>query len=250
MPTDFLVCNKRKREQILPFISIFQLPLQSVWDGQRSQNSVWLRTGRPNNRGSIPGRGERIFPVTSMPRPALGPTQPPVQMGTGGPFPGGKARPRRDADHSPHLVPRSRMSRRYIPLPPSAFVACCGSALVFFNYFSVRVVGTCMTFYQYCPGLITALLLSVAYFHEQSALSPRQKTTITQSDTNVKTPTVGNGDEAQRTSFTFLLQMISPQTSSSAVLELWITLYIGRYDPSKKLNEHFIWMSSTKCVIF
>jgi hypothetical protein len=28
-------------------------------------------------------------------------------MGTAGPFPGGKARPGRDADHSPHLVPRS-----------------------------------------------------------------------------------------------------------------------------------------------
>jgi hypothetical protein len=28
-------------------------------------------------------------------------------MGTGGPFPGGKARPGRDADHSSHLVPRS-----------------------------------------------------------------------------------------------------------------------------------------------
>jgi hypothetical protein len=28
-------------------------------------------------------------------------------MGTGGPFPGGKARPGRNADHSPHLVPRS-----------------------------------------------------------------------------------------------------------------------------------------------
>jgi hypothetical protein len=28
-------------------------------------------------------------------------------MGTGGPFPGGEARPGRDADHSPHLVPRS-----------------------------------------------------------------------------------------------------------------------------------------------
>jgi hypothetical protein len=25
-------------------------------------------------------------------------------MDTGGPFPGGKARPERDADHSPHLV--------------------------------------------------------------------------------------------------------------------------------------------------
>jgi hypothetical protein len=32
-------------------------------------------------------------------------------MGNGGPFPGGKARPGRDANHSPHLVLRSRMSR-------------------------------------------------------------------------------------------------------------------------------------------
>jgi hypothetical protein len=34
-------------------------------------------------------------------------------MGTGSPFPGGKARPGRDVDHSPHLVPRSWMSRSY-----------------------------------------------------------------------------------------------------------------------------------------
>jgi hypothetical protein len=39
-------------------------------------------------------------------------------MGTGGPFPGGKARPGRDADHSPHLVPRSWMSMSYISSPP------------------------------------------------------------------------------------------------------------------------------------
>jgi hypothetical protein len=39
-------------------------------------------------------------------------------MSTGGSFSGGKARPRRDADHSPHLVPRSRMSRSYISSPP------------------------------------------------------------------------------------------------------------------------------------
>jgi hypothetical protein len=38
--------------------------------------------------------------------------------GTGGPFPGGKARPGRDADHSPPLVPRSWMSRSYISSPP------------------------------------------------------------------------------------------------------------------------------------
>jgi hypothetical protein len=35
-------------------------------------------------------------------------------MGTGYPLPGGKTRPGRDADHAPHLVQRSRMSRSYI----------------------------------------------------------------------------------------------------------------------------------------
>jgi hypothetical protein len=39
-------------------------------------------------------------------------------MGTGGPSPGGKARPGRDPDYSPHLVPRSRMSRSYTSSPP------------------------------------------------------------------------------------------------------------------------------------
>jgi hypothetical protein len=41
-------------------------------------------------------------------------------MGTGGPFPWAKTRPERDADHPPHLVPRSRMSRSYISSPPWA----------------------------------------------------------------------------------------------------------------------------------
>jgi hypothetical protein len=35
-------------------------------------------------------------------------------VGTEGPFPGAKARPGRDTDHSSHLMPRSRMSRSYI----------------------------------------------------------------------------------------------------------------------------------------
>jgi hypothetical protein len=44
-------------------------------------------------------------------------------MGTRGPFPGGKGAA---------LVPRSRMNRSYTPLPPSASMACSGTALPFF----------------------------------------------------------------------------------------------------------------------
>jgi hypothetical protein len=35
-----------------------------------------------------PRQGQRIFPLTSVSRPALMPTQPPVQWVPGGPFPG------------------------------------------------------------------------------------------------------------------------------------------------------------------
>jgi hypothetical protein len=41
-------------------------------------------------------------------------------MGTGGSFPGSKARVGREADHSPHPVQRSRISMSYIPLPLGA----------------------------------------------------------------------------------------------------------------------------------
>jgi hypothetical protein len=41
-------------------------------------------------------------------------------MGTGAPFPGGKARSGRDADHSPPSSSRLRMSRSYTSSPPRA----------------------------------------------------------------------------------------------------------------------------------
>jgi hypothetical protein len=56
-------------------------------------------------------------------------------MGAGGPFSGGKARPVRDADRSPHPVPRSQMNRSYTSSPPSASFACSGTDLLYFNFY-------------------------------------------------------------------------------------------------------------------
>jgi hypothetical protein len=63
--------------------------------------------------------GAKDFSLTSVSRPALRTTQPPVQW-VPTVLSRGKARPGRDADHSPHLMPRSRLSRSYTSLqaPP------------------------------------------------------------------------------------------------------------------------------------
>jgi hypothetical protein len=45
--------------------------------------------------------GAKDFPLSPVSRPALGPTQPPVQCVLGVLSPGVKARPGRDANHSP-----------------------------------------------------------------------------------------------------------------------------------------------------
>jgi hypothetical protein len=76
---------------------------------------------------------ERIFPLASVSRPALGPTQPPVQWVPGVLSPGVKRGRGVTLTSHPHLVLRSRMSRSYIlsPLPPSDSMACSETAIVY-----------------------------------------------------------------------------------------------------------------------
>jgi hypothetical protein len=76
-----------------------------------AQYSVWIQT-RPvfDTR-----QRQRMFPLTSVSRPTLRPTQPPVQWVPGVLSLGGKEQPGCDADHSPHLMPKSRISKGYIP---------------------------------------------------------------------------------------------------------------------------------------
>jgi hypothetical protein len=64
---------------------------------------VWLRTGRPGDRGSIHGGGKKDFSCNFCVHTGSGAHPASCTMGTVGPFPGGKARPERNADHSPHL---------------------------------------------------------------------------------------------------------------------------------------------------
>jgi hypothetical protein len=64
-----------------------------------SQYSVWMQIGL---QGFDPQQRQRIFLVASASRPALGPSQPPIQWVPGGSFPPRvKSRPGSDVDHSP-----------------------------------------------------------------------------------------------------------------------------------------------------
>jgi hypothetical protein len=106
--------------------------IQNEEPGCLSQYSVWLRTGRPGDRGSIPGGGERIFPLAFVTRPALGPTQSPFQWVPGFLSPVKRGRGVTLTTH-PHVVPRSWISRSYTSCIPSAFVACSGTALLLYT---------------------------------------------------------------------------------------------------------------------
>jgi hypothetical protein len=86
--------------------------------GKLSHYSVWLRAGRPDDTGSIPGRNDRILPLAFVSRPTLGPTQPSVQWVPGVLSPGVKRGRGVTLTTHPHLLPRSRMSRIYTSSPP------------------------------------------------------------------------------------------------------------------------------------
>jgi hypothetical protein len=76
----------------------------------------------------------RIFPLTCV-QTGSGAHPASCTMGTGGPFPGAKRGRGVTLTTHPHLVPRSRMSRRYTPLPSNATMAGSGTALLFLLWF-------------------------------------------------------------------------------------------------------------------
>jgi hypothetical protein len=91
-----------------------------------------------------PAEARGFFLQPRVSRPALRSTQPPIQWVPGS-FPRGKARPERDAEHSPPLVPRSRTSRGYKSSPPYRLHGGSGTALLCiteYHFMSLTVYGT------------------------------------------------------------------------------------------------------------
>jgi hypothetical protein len=98
--------------------SLIQIILYS-WSSAASVVSDYRLDDRATGVRS-PEEANNFFPKP-LSRPGLRPTLPPIQWVPVVPFRGGKVRPGRDADHSPHLVPRSRISRSYTS---SSHIAC------------------------------------------------------------------------------------------------------------------------------
>jgi hypothetical protein len=73
-------------------------------------------------------QGQRIFLLAAASRPALGPTQSPIQWVPAVISPGVKRGRGVTLTTHPHLVPRSTMSRSYTSSPPNASMACSGTA--------------------------------------------------------------------------------------------------------------------------
>jgi hypothetical protein len=103
----FIIQQHRVSQKCIHILFTYLLKLR--------QYSVWLRAVRS---GFDPRQGQRIFFLAPESRPALRPTQPPIQWVPGVISPGGKARGRGvTLTTHPHLVPRLSMSRSYTSSP-------------------------------------------------------------------------------------------------------------------------------------
>jgi hypothetical protein len=89
--------------------------------GERSRYSHWLRVGRPRGRSWNPGEGKN-FHFSMSSRPALGPTQPPIQW-----VPWALSlevkRPGREAGRSLPTSAEAKKTWIYTSTPPYALLA-------------------------------------------------------------------------------------------------------------------------------
>jgi hypothetical protein len=93
------VSNEKRFRCVSRYIHVFYL---SEFNEFRDKaRKLYIKFTLVSASGFDPRRGQRIFPLASVSRPALGPTQHPVQWVPGVLSPGVKTRPGRDVDHSP-----------------------------------------------------------------------------------------------------------------------------------------------------
>jgi hypothetical protein len=130
-------------QKIILLFGTKNITLPSMVESQVAQSVQCLAVGWTIgwSRFLIPGRGERIFPVASVSRLALGPTQPPA---LGVLYLGLKHSRGMILTTHPHLV-QERVGA-IPPLPPSMFVACRGTALAFSHwwlllYIKIQIIG-------------------------------------------------------------------------------------------------------------
>jgi hypothetical protein len=122
-------CTYQEKMSFIILIVNSWCSLHVMWARQLSQYHVWLRAGRPDDWGSIPSRGERIFLLASVSTPPLGSTHPPVQWVPGVLPP--------ELKHGQGMTlttltpSRAKVKNKwelYLLSPPSTFMACSGTA--------------------------------------------------------------------------------------------------------------------------
>jgi hypothetical protein len=126
--------------------------LRNIWKyfGSRvSSGSIVSDYGLDDRAIGVRSR-QRIFPLTSVSKPALGPTQPPVQWVPGVLSRGVKRGRGVMLTTHPHLVPRSWMSRSYTSSPPSASMAYNGTDLLYFTMKALHGIGTIPNYKHHC----------------------------------------------------------------------------------------------------
>jgi hypothetical protein len=108
--------------------------------------------------------GQRIFLLVPASRPALGPTQPPIQWVPGVLSPGVKRGRGMMLTTHPHLVPRLSMSRTYTPLPHAPQWRVAGHLFIFFLHFTQKFhlircefLIKILTFFFVLPKFVPAL---------------------------------------------------------------------------------------------
>jgi hypothetical protein len=133
-----------------------------------------------DGQGSIPDRGRGFFPLTSASRPALGPTQPPVQWVPGALSLGVKRGRGVMLTTHPLLVLRLRKSRSYTSCHPDAPV-CSVTGPLYLLLYSMEVMDLIIVI-TFCSLLLHAIInncdLNVIWWYDRLYTWPKHWCTI------------------------------------------------------------------------